>query len=428
MTLIVLVFSISKMESQVYKAIVADSATHVPLPNASIYDRHGRAIGISNRRGALPKVSKECYPITIHYLGFNEKIISAESPDTIFLSENISALPEVVVESRRHRLLHILAYVRELSTLTTYTDTVFLFREKMVDYMIPSGKEVKFKGWHTPRILTCKSYYKFTDQNGLDSVSDVSHHHFSWSDWIGLVPKVSVPPALRIAGLSTDTLWGKYSPTEMWSRVNDEISIDIDVMADTTGRKWVPNLAVFFNKNLDFERFKILYCYDNIVGDTVSVSDLKGYSFDIESIGRGHEMFRFNKLNEPFFVSTHADVYVLDKEYITIKEAKKWNKRDFDIDEIDIYEPFEAPELPSSILDIINRVNNLEKEGIRLDALPDYKMVSENQGCRNFRIGRRALLMLKQATGITLYKSNKKFNKDWNEFRRNQTHKTRRTE
>ena len=32
-------------------------------------------------------------------------------------------------------------------------------------------------------------------------------------------------------------------------------------------------------------------------------------------------MFRFNKLNEPFFVSTQADVYILDKEFITIKEA-----------------------------------------------------------------------------------------------------------
>ena len=37
-----------------------------------------------------------------------------------------------------------------------------------------------------PRILTCKSYYRFTNRNGLDSVSSASHHHFSWSDWIGL--------------------------------------------------------------------------------------------------------------------------------------------------------------------------------------------------------------------------------------------------
>ena len=53
-------------------------------------------------------------------------------------------------------------------------------------------------------------------------------------------------------------------------------------------------------------------------------------------------MFRFNKINEPFFVSTNAEVYILDKEYITVKEAKKWDNRDFDVDEIGIYEPLDA--------------------------------------------------------------------------------------
>lgn len=39
-----------------------------------------------------------------------------EDKDTIFLYERVSELPEVVVESNRQRMLHILAYVREYST------------------------------------------------------------------------------------------------------------------------------------------------------------------------------------------------------------------------------------------------------------------------------------------------------------------------
>ncbi|MDE6805737.1 MAG: hypothetical protein K2J05_02910, partial [Muribaculaceae bacterium] len=42
-------------------------------------------------------------------------------------------LPEFVVESNENKYLHVLAYVREYSTLSTYTDTIFMFREKMVD-------------------------------------------------------------------------------------------------------------------------------------------------------------------------------------------------------------------------------------------------------------------------------------------------------
>ena len=174
------------MEARADDVIVVDSATHVPLPNASIYDKDGTPFGLSDRNGAVPKIPRSRYPITVRYLGFNDKTVMFGDKDTIFLSDKVSELPEVVVKSDRQRLLHILAYVREYSTLATYTDTIFLFREKMVDYMLPSDNKIKFKGWSYPRVLTSKSYYRFTNNNGLDSVSDVDQHHFSWSDWIGI--------------------------------------------------------------------------------------------------------------------------------------------------------------------------------------------------------------------------------------------------
>lgn len=420
MTAISLLFSIILVEAWAYDVIVVDSATHVPLPNASIYDKDGTPVGLSNSNGAVPKITRNRYPITVRYLGFNDKTVMFGDKDTIFLSEKVSELPEVIVKSSRQRLLHILAYVREYSTLATYTDTIFLFREKMVDYMLPSYNKIKFKGWTYPRVLTCKSYYRFTNYNGLDSVSDVGQHHFSWSDWIGMPPEVSIPLRIRNSQISADTLCGKYSPTEIWHKSNDQIRVDVDVLADTVSRKWVPSLANFFRRGLDYEKFKVTFNYDNVMGDSISKLDLEGYSFSIESKGRGREMFRFNKIDEPFFVSTNADVYILDKEYITVKEAKEWDKRDFDVDEIGIYEPLEAPALSISTLNLIERVNLLDKDKIRLDFLPDHRLMGSNSGRRNFRIGRRALFLLKQVTGITLYKSHKNFNNNWNSFRKKQ--------
>ena len=420
MTVISLLFSIVSMESWAYDVIVADSTTHIPLPNASIYDKNGTPVGLSNNNGVLPKIASSRYPITVRYLGFNDKTVMSGDKDTIFLSDKVSELPEVVVKSDRQRLLHILAYVREYSTLATYTDTIFLFREKMVDYMLPSDNKIKFKGWSYPRVLTSKSYYRFTNNNGLDSVSDVDQHHFSWSDWIGMPPEASMPLRIRNCQISADTLYGKYSPTEIWHKSNDQIRVDIDVLADTVSRKWVPGLANFFRKGLDYEKFKIIFNYDNVIGDSISKLDLDGYSFSIESKGRGREMFRFNKINEPFFVSTNAEVYILDKEYITVKEAKKWDNRDFDVDEIGIYEPLDAPPLSLSTSNLIERVNHLDKNKIRLNFLPDHKLIGSNSERRNFRIGRRALFLLKQVTGITLYKSHKNFNNNWNRFRKKQ--------
>ena len=87
-----LVVSIIQMETQAFNVVIADSTTHIPLPNASIYDKYGVAISMSNNKGALPKLSKNSYPITVRYLGFQEKTVKSECTDTIFLSENVSEL------------------------------------------------------------------------------------------------------------------------------------------------------------------------------------------------------------------------------------------------------------------------------------------------------------------------------------------------
>ncbi len=423
MTSLMIILSFGTFGLKAYDIVVADSATHIPLPNASIYDNNGNAIAMSNHKGILPKIAPKRYPITIRYIGFNEKKILSQPRDTIFLSEGFSELPEVVVASQSHRVLHILAYVREYSTLSSYTDTVFLFREKMVDYMLPSHPKVKFNGWSTPRILACKSYYRFTDANGLDSVSDTNNHHFSWADWIGIPPGATLPLKLWNRKTGTDTIYGKYTPAEIWTREKDDVSVRINVLADRMSRKWVPNLSGFFSNGLDFESANATFNYTNVLGDTVSPLDLAGYSFYINSKGRGRNMFKFNRKDEPFYVSTNAEVYILDKEYITVNEAKKWDKRNFDADAIGIYEPLDAPALSLSTRQLVDRVNNLDQNSVRLNFGSDKLLTYNDNRGKNFKIGNRALLLLKQATGITAYKSRKNLKDNWKEFRKDQVHK-----
>lgn len=152
-TVLFLIF-VGTLELQGYNFVVADSTTRRPLPNASVYDRNGAPIGICDQKGILPHIAIGSYPITVRYLGFVDRTVASATPDTIFLQEDISELPEFVVKTRKHKVLHMLAYVREYSMLSTYTDTVFLFREKMVDYMLGIDRKVKFKGWILPRVLT----------------------------------------------------------------------------------------------------------------------------------------------------------------------------------------------------------------------------------------------------------------------------------
>ncbi len=420
---LMILLSTLSIKGQSHHAIVADLATHKPLPSASIFDRNGSFIGACNLKGKTPYISASSFPITVRYLGYKERTFTTECPDTIFMRENPAELPEIVIESRQHKVLHMLAYMREYSSLTTYTDTIFLFREKMVDYLLNPGGNAKFKGWSTPRVIKAKSYYHFTNQEGLDSVSDVCNHHFSWADWVGVIPTTTIPSSLYAGEYATDSVQGKYSPTEIWIKNGNRVSVDVDVLANKTSRKWVPNLSIFFKDNVDFDRFKIKFSYDNVIDNYVSPINLTGYSYQIESNGRGRDMILFHRKETPFSVSTYAEVYFIDKEFITVKEAREWEINRFDNDSIVIYKPAEVSELSPAILSLIDRVDHINIDKVRLGLPVDHNLA----GCigvnKNFQFGYRLLNMLKQLTGISLIRSKRKDFQQWDKFTKQQIHK-----
>ena len=408
---------VSNIMGQNNHFVVADSITRLPLPNASLFDKKGNLLGICNSKGKSPYVSHSNLPITIRYLGFKEKEIENLNQDTVFLQENYFELPEVVVATRQKSILHMVAYVREYSSLTTYTDTIFLFREKMVDFMVPQDKKMKYRGWTKPRILSSNSYYHFRNSEGLDSVSDECDHHFSWSDWIGINPRMLLTENLKRTEIGSDTLKGKYSHSEIWNKNKDKIAIDINVLADTTSHRWVPDIEGYLKGKIDFENFKVHFGYENVTGDLLLPNDLTNYSFNIESVGRGHSLFRFNRPDEDYFVSTYAEVYFLDKEYISLKEAKKWQRHDFDNEDIEIYEAYEAPDLKPEILSLIERVENIDKQQIILSWKDDPRFRYEGRKNNNFSFGNRLLNVAKGMSGLSSLLARKKRNKDWKEFR-----------
>lgn len=398
----------------VYGQIVADAVTRRPLPGASVFDGKGRLLGVTDSKGNMPHVVSDRLPVMIRYLGYSERLLDESLPDTVYMSVLPTYLPDVLVEAKKLNVLHILGYVREYSTLSTMTDTVFLFREKMVDFMLTPGKSMRFKGWTKPRVLKSESYYRFTDHTGLDSVSNKCRNHFSWSDWVGIIPAPHMPDKIRDSECGADTLYGKYSPSEIWMRGDSRVNVDVDVLADTAGRKWVPNLGGFFRNNLDFEKFRLKLDYRNVIGNEITERDLAGYSFVIESNGRGRDMFMFNRKDEKFSVSTYAEVYVVDREMISVKEARKWKDMKFDTGALAIIEPPEAPALQPYIRELIARVDGIDHDGVRLDFTPDERLAGGPPVYEN--IGRRVLNVLKTAVGISQYKSKRNFERRWKEF------------
>lgn len=421
---LLLVAAVVAQSARAQRMVVADAATHAPLPGVSVFDRGGRFVGVSKGEGRVTCVSAADFPVTVRCLGYGEMTVRETGRDTIFLREILMPLPEVTV-SGRNKVLHVVAYAREYSSLATYTDTVTMFREKMVDFMLPDDYKSGFKGWRYPRVLNSRSYYHFTNMAGLDSVSDRCNHHFTWSDWIGILPEFDLRQRVAAVEAGADTVASRYSPAEIWVRNGSRLTVDVDVLADTVCRRWVPGMAAFLRKeDVGFDQFTLKLNYDNVAGKSVKPGDIAGFSFNIESRGRGHSMFMFNRRDEPFFVTTYTEVYILDKEYITVNDAKKWGRNLTESDDIGIHRAPDAPRLQPQIIDLIARVENMDHDAVRLSIEPDERLAGRDLHAKS-NFGKEVVKRLKGLFGIDQLRANRKHKRQWREFRRSRMNSRR---
>lgn len=347
---------------------VRDAESSAPVARVSIFDRSGKMIATGDNNGRLPNIHPSSYPITLRSLGYSDKIVYSPKDTIIEMSSLAFDLPEVSVNTKKRPILHLTGYLREISSMSSSFDNVMLYREKWVDFMLPAPNEKHFKGWTAPRILKTKSYYKFTDNSGLDSVSDRINHHFSWSDWISLPPRVNQHTKIIRNRNVSDTIMGKYSAAEIWKRDGEKIRVDVDVLADTLRGKWAPRLNSRLWNDLDFERLNLTFEYSDCDTFAVKPQNIERMSCYIESMGRGHDMFQFQtRYDNILYVTTYVDLVIADREYITVKEARKKEKDQlYALEEATLV--LEAEKMPrdSVINDLIARVNAIDHDSRRL--------------------------------------------------------------
>ena len=370
---IVLILSINIVAD---RSKVIDDESRMPLARVSIFDHTGKMIATGDDNGSLPDLYPGAYPLTLRSLGYSDKKVSSPGDTVIEMTCMAYDLPEVKVDTRRRPILHLTGYLREISSMSSSFDTVMLYREKWVDFMIPAEKEKHFKGWTDPRILKSKSYYKFTDAWGRDSVSDRINHHFSWSDWLSLPPRVNQPKMIVRNRQISDTIMGKYSSAEVWRRDSTNIRVDVDVLADTLRGKWAPRLNSRLWRDLDFERLLLTFEYSDCDTFSVKPQNIDRMSCYIESMGRGHDMFRFKtRYDNILNVTTYVDLVIADREYLTVKDAKRMEKDQlFALEEASLVLQSEKMPRDSVINDLIARVNAIDHDQRRLGMEIDVRV------------------------------------------------------
>lgn len=372
--------------------VVVDSIDDSPIPQISVFNKNGVLIGFGSDTGRLPYISAEDYPVSVRCLGYRSARVVSSAVDTLRLCADAFELPEVSVATDDNTVLYMKGVVREYSTFSAYSDTIFMFREKEVDFMIPSSRAKRVKGWNNPRILKCDSYYRFSNGEGKDSVSNYYRQNFSWGDWISLRRNVAIPIALQDSEQIVDTVKSKSGKTSaIWRRSGDNIRAEINVLADTANYVWISRLASFHrnqNSTLDFTNFRLTYNYIDAGGGSLWADNIASIGIDIESYGRGRELFRIAHKDVPYYINTHAEVYILDREYITEKQAKIISKKIENAEFVlnDLYDaiPLVSPDISNLIARVegINHTETRVENSKNLDRLLsiDGKIVKPKDG------------------------------------------------
>lgn len=357
--------------------VFVDSATGKPLAKASVLDRNGTVAGICSDRGELPYISPDAYPVTIQYMGYEPVTLVRPREGTVKMIETPYDLAEVEFVARKPEVLQIQGYLREYSTLTTSAGDVMLFREKAVDFMVPSNEVKSFKGWLYPRVLSSRSYYHFTDSEGLDSVSNTFSQHFSWSDWVGIFKERELPDLLKNRTSVTDTVMGKYTPSQIWNRNGQRVALDIDMLARKENLSWAPRIASFIAEGNDFTRFTMKYQFDDVTAGNLSADNISLISYNIESSRSGRDMHRLSARETPLYVSTYAELYITDRRYISVADARRAEKNP-PLDEFArLTAPDNAPALPPSTVNLIRRVDSIDHDSRRREAEADHRYIGK---------------------------------------------------
>ena len=298
------------------------------------------------------------------------------APGASAAGRQITDLPEVVVESRQKPVLYLTGYVREYAALTCFSDTVFLFREKLVDFMIPGKHTGNYKGWRIPRLLSTRSYYRFTNDYGLDSVSNHYREHFSWSDWIGILNHTPIPLSMRSLEAVEDTVYGQYSPAQIWRRLDSDMQLEINVLADTTNRQWIPGITPMMRSGITFDKIMVQYDFAAIGSTEVLADNISKISYAIEANGKNRDRYRLGSGNIPRYMDTYAEIYIIDRCYMSVKEARRLEKNPPRNDETTIMAPVDAPELPQGICDLMSRVDGIDYSRLRLNYKLDNRLAN----------------------------------------------------
>ena len=333
---------------------ILDKETELPLAKASVFDKNGEFIAVTDDNGVVPaNVTNKSYPLNIRYVGYIPKDVTSPNEGEIRLEETSYDLPEVTVDSESHNHMVLTAYVRNYITRTTGKDTVISFEEQIVDFMFPLTKKAKVKGWKKARVLAQRTYDwgKNSKRDTVRYSEDTKGYSYSYD----LDDKFILPEAMAAGNAIKEIIPGKYSDKEVWQKIGDTYFLEKDGLADYKDHINKPALAKILGLTMSMDQEESKYKFHENGKNQFSPEDVLEavMMYRMNMSGKGIKYAYDTK--DPIDFSGYGEMFVIDRAYLTAEDAKELKKNPPVIN-MNFKAPENIPLPPAQMMKIKERV------------------------------------------------------------------------
>ena len=335
---------------------ILDKETEDPLAKASVFDKNGKFIAVTDDNGGVPvNISENSYPLNVRYVGYIPQDIASPDEGVIRLVETSYDLPEVTVDSESHNHLVITAYVRNYLTRTTGKDTVVSFEEQIVDFMFPMTKKAKVKGWNKARVLANRSYDwgKNSKRDTVRYNEDYKGYSYSYD----LDDKFILPQTIASGNAIKEIIPGKFSDKETWRKRGETYFLEKDGLADYKDHINKPALAKILGLTMSMDKDEAKYKFTENGKSQFYPEDVLEavISYHMNMSGKGIKYAYDTK--DPIDLYGYGEMFVIDRAYLTAEDAKELKKNP-PVVSMNFKAPENIPLPPPQMVKIKERVLN----------------------------------------------------------------------
>jgi hypothetical protein len=295
---------------------------------ATVTDRDGVIVAITDAKGSFSGESKLNYPISIRNLGYTTITIAA--PQSKVKMKMFSyELPEVVVASKNGEVMRQVCYLREYMSITADNDTSVIFVEQMVDNFIPLKKVKGYKGRKEPRILAQRSYGRFKDKDGRDSLtnkvdmSDLKTMPIPWN----VKQKCNEVAALSGKTNGVATKSGKSAAEYIYIKNSKTYTVVNDMLANTKNHRFSAAILRMIGLNMAITDITSRNVYNLQESGTYNAEDIRYVSFSFAMNAKGRLIRKAKNSNSMMYGKIYTECYPVRREYMTASEAKELDSK-----------------------------------------------------------------------------------------------------